>query len=109
MSLKPCSIGVPGWAEALVAQSVGARTMTAMKESRPCLDFVFVICIVLSIGHRGGAQDNIFSCDSWHALAVMYPSRAQDTCFCGETMSRRSQRFVISESRKPSAESPVET
>src|ERR1700730_11751458 len=44
MSLKPCSIGVPGWADVFVAQSVGARKMTAMKESRP--DFVFVICIV---------------------------------------------------------------
>jgi hypothetical protein len=60
MSLKPCSIGVPGWSEAFVAQSFGARKMTAMKESRPCLVFVAVICIILSIGRRGRAQE-IFS------------------------------------------------
>src|ERR1700679_1153487 len=84
MSLKPCSIGVPGRAEAFVAQSVGARKMTAMKESRACLDFVFVICIVLSVGRRGGAQENIFPCDSWHALAVMYPSRAHDTALAAK-------------------------
>jgi hypothetical protein len=60
MSLKPCSIGVPGWAEAFDAQSVGASKMTAMKESRPGLAFVFVIRIILSIGRRRGAQDNIF-------------------------------------------------
>src|SRR6202012_1858357 len=80
MSLKPCSIGVPGWAEALVAQSVGVRKITAMKESRPCLVLVLVICIVQSIGRSRVAQEISFvPCDSWHALAVMYPSRAHDT------------------------------
>jgi hypothetical protein len=33
----------------------------------------------------------------------MYLSRAHDTSFSGEKMSRRSQKFVISESLKPSA------
>lgn len=98
MSLKPCSIGVPGGAEAFVAQSVGVRKMTAMKESRPCLVFIVVISIILSIGRRGRAQEDILPCDCWHALAVKYLSRPHDTAFSGKTMSCRGQRFVISPS-----------